>query len=78
MEFKIKLYNRWLSPYEVDIIYDNRVVKLRTIDEEKYPIIANGHKLKLYNKPISKEEFIAKLQEQISLTMVELGYTSHT
>jgi len=47
MECKGKLQNRWLGTYEVDTIFDNGVVKLSTIDEERYPIMANGHRLKL-------------------------------
>jgi len=55
MEFKGKLQNRWMGPYEVDTIYGYGVVKLRTIDKERYPLMVNGHRMKLYRKPISKE-----------------------
>lgn len=32
------------------------------IDEYIYTLMDNGNKLKLYKKPISKDEFTAKLQ----------------
>jgi hypothetical protein len=32
--FKGKLSTRWLGPYEVDTVYDNGSVKIKTIDEE--------------------------------------------
>lgn len=78
MEFKEKLQNWWLGPYEVDIMYDNGAVKLRIIDEDRYSIMANGHRLKLYNKPISKDKFTIKLKEHSSLAMMELGSTNQT
>lgn len=49
---------RWLGPYQVDTIYPNALVKIRTIDERKIPLLVNGNILKLYRKPITKEEFI--------------------
>lgn len=60
MEFKGKLQKHWLGPYQMETIFDNASVKLRIIDEDRYPIMANAHKLKLYNKPLSKEDFTTK------------------
>jgi hypothetical protein len=31
--FKGKLSTRWLGPYEVDTVYDNGSLKIKTIDE---------------------------------------------
>ena len=31
--FKGKLSTRWMGPYEVDIVYDNGAVRIKTIDE---------------------------------------------
>jgi hypothetical protein len=33
-------------------------VKLKTIDDEGISFMANGHRLRLYHKPISREEFV--------------------
>lgn len=77
MEFKGKLQNRRLGPYEVKTTFDNGVIKLTTIDDEHFPLMANGHRLKLYHKPPSREEFIKYCQQEAHLAMVELGSTSH-
>jgi hypothetical protein len=55
---------RWLGPYQIDTFYYNGSVKIKTIDEERIPLLVNGHRLKLYKKPLTREEFIQKVQEQ--------------
>jgi hypothetical protein len=50
-DFKGKLTTRWLGPYEVEVVFNNGTVRLRTIDDEKIPLLVNGHHLKLYKKP---------------------------
>jgi hypothetical protein len=50
-------HTRWLRPYEIDIVYDNGAIKLHTIDNERNPLMENGHRLRLYHKPLSKESF---------------------
>jgi hypothetical protein len=52
--FKGKLTTRWLGPYEVVSMYDNGVVKIKTIDDVHVSFVVNGHRLKLYHRPISK------------------------
>jgi hypothetical protein len=39
-------------------MYDNGVVNIKTIDDEEVSFVVNGHRLKLYHKPISKEYFL--------------------
>jgi len=56
-EFKGKLRTRWLGPYEVDTIFPNGTVRLITIDGSNTHLLANGHRLHLYQSPLSKEEF---------------------
>jgi hypothetical protein len=48
----------WLGPYEVEAIYDNGTVRVKKNDDEKVSFLVNGHRLKLYQKPKSKDEFI--------------------
>jgi hypothetical protein len=56
--FKGKLTTRWLGPYEVDTVYDNGAVKIKTIDDGQVSFVVNGHRLKFYHKPISREDFL--------------------
>jgi hypothetical protein len=58
-EFQGKLRTRWLGPYEVDTVFPNGIVRLLTIDESKTLLLVNGHRLRLYQRPISKEYFKA-------------------
>jgi hypothetical protein len=59
-EFQGKLCTRWLGPYEVDIVFPNGTVRLITIDGSNTHLHANGHRLHLYQCPLSKEEFKTK------------------
>jgi hypothetical protein len=63
-EFKGKFCVRWMGQYEIDTIYDNGSVKIRTIHEDKTPLLVNGHQMCLYQKPLSREEFIKDLITQ--------------
>jgi hypothetical protein len=47
-----------MGPYEIDIVYDNGSINIHTINEAKTPLMENGHRLRLYQNPNSKEEFI--------------------
>eukprot|EP00253_Pinus_taeda_P018271 PITA_18271 len=53
-DFKGKLRTRWLGPYTLEKCNDNGSVLIRTIDEEAIPMLVNGHRLKIYKKPLSK------------------------
>jgi hypothetical protein len=56
-EFQGKLRTRWLGPYEVDTVFPNGTVRLITIDGSNTQLHANGHRLRLYQRPLSKTEF---------------------
>ena len=45
----------------MDKVFDNGTVHLVTIDENHAPLFANGHRLRLYHKPISKDSFISQI-----------------
>ena len=45
----------------VDRVFDNDTVRLVTIDDNRLPLLANGHRLRLYRKPISKDAFISQI-----------------
>jgi len=62
-DFRGKLQTRWIGTYKVDTIFDNGTIKLTTIDDAETPIFANGHRLQLYQQPLSKEEFVSQIIE---------------
>lgn len=66
--FKGKLGARWLGPYVVEICHDNGSVQIRTIDEEAIPLLVNGYRLKIYKRPLWKQEF----NDDINKTMMVL------
>ena len=39
----------------------NGAVKIKTIDDQNVSFLVNGHRLKLYTKPVSREDFISKI-----------------
>eukprot|EP00253_Pinus_taeda_P025326 PITA_25326 len=57
-DFQGKFQTHWLGPYEIETVIDNGVVKIRTIDEEIVIFLVNGHRLRIYHKPLTKEEFV--------------------
>jgi len=63
--FKGKPRTRWLGSYTVEKCNDNGSVLIRTIDEEAIPMLVNGHRLKIYRKPLSKQEFIENLSKTV-------------
>jgi len=58
-----------MGPHEIFKFYENGLVTLITIDEEGHPFLVNGHRLKLYHKPITKQDF---LQTKIQPREVEI------
>ena len=56
--FKGNLTTYWMGSYEVVTAFDNGSVKIKTIDGSKVSFVVNGHRLKIYNQPTSKQDFI--------------------
>ena len=59
-----------MGPYEVDTVYDNGSVRIKTIDENQTSFVVNGHRLKVYHKPLSKEDFVKKILSNSELKLV--------
>ncbi|XP_059070701.1 uncharacterized protein LOC131860318 [Cryptomeria japonica] len=55
-----ELQTRWLGPYVIVETFPNGVVRLSTIDPVKFKLLVNGHRLCLYRKPLSKDDFLWK------------------
>ena len=70
-DFKGKFLTHWLGPYEIDEVFSNGEVRIKTIDEFQTPLIVNGHRLKIYHKPLSKEDFVKIFQENSAMRLVE-------
>jgi hypothetical protein len=71
--FKGKLSTRWLGPYEVDTVYDNGSIKIKTIDADQTSIVVNGHRLKVYHSPLSKEKFVKHVLQSSEMKLVSKG-----
>jgi hypothetical protein len=54
----------------VDAVFDNGTVRLVTIDENRTSFLVNGHRLKLYHHPTSKDAFIKHLSDTSGLMVV--------
>jgi len=75
-DFKGKFQTHWLGPYEIDKIFNNGVVRIKTINEHQNPLIVNGHRLKICHKPLSKEEFVKIFQDSSTIRLVKKNPSS--
>jgi len=74
--FKGTLTTRWMGPYEVVIVFDNGSVRIKTIDDESISFLVNGPWLKVYQKPVSKKDFVKVLSEQEDMELVNREVSS--
>ena len=77
-DFKGKLTTHWLGPYEVEHVFNNGSVRIRTIDDEKVSFLVNGHRMRLCQKPMSKDQFVSDLQTQKEFEFMKVGESSST
>ena len=66
-DFKGKLRKIWLRPYVVERCHENGSVQIRIIDEEAIPFLVNGNRLKMYKRPLSKQEFINSINKTVMM-----------
>jgi hypothetical protein len=59
-----------MGPYEIDTIYDNGSIRIKTIDEQQAPLLVNGHRLLVYNKPLSKKELLTRILQNSDMQMI--------
>jgi hypothetical protein len=59
-----------MGPYEIDIFYDNGSIRIKTIDEQHTPLLLNGHWLRIYSKPLSKEEFLTCILQNSDMQVI--------
>jgi len=75
-DFQGKFQTHWLGPYEIEEVFNNGAMRISTIDEKKVPLLANGHRLKIYHKPISREDFVRIFQDNIEMKLVKKNSSS--
>ena len=52
-------------------MYGNGLVKLQTIDDKASTFIVNGHRMKIYNKPVDKEYFLQQISQQREMEVLD-------
>ena len=60
-----------MGPYEVVTAFDNGSIKIKTIDGFEISVVVNGHRLRLYHQPTSKQDFIQNVLQQNEMELVE-------
>ena len=60
-----------MGPYEVVTTFNNGSVEIKTIDDAPIYFVVNGHRLRLYHKPISRQKFLQDISQQEAMELVE-------
>eukprot|EP00253_Pinus_taeda_P003580 PITA_03580 len=60
-DFLGKLQTQWLGPYKIQKVHENGTLTLITIDSSGYAFKLNGHRVRLYRKPLTRESFCQQL-----------------
>ena len=69
-DFPGKLQTRWLGPYEIQKVHDNGTLTLITIDGSGHTFKVNGHRVRLYRSPLTRESFCQQLQQDTDLEIL--------
>ena len=68
--FKGKLTTHYMGPYKIDTVYDNGSIRIKKIDRHQTPLLMNGHQLRIYSKPLSKEEFLTHVLQNSDMQVI--------
>ena len=60
-----------MGAYGVVTAFDNGLVEINTIDDSKTSFVINGHRLRLYHQPISRQYFVKNVLQQKEMELVE-------
>ena len=60
-----------MGPYEVVTAFDNGLVEIKTIDGSQISFVVNGNRLRLYHRPISKQDFVHNALHHKKMELVE-------
>jgi hypothetical protein len=59
-----------MGPYEVDTAYENGAIRINSIYEKQTSLVVNGHRMKVYHKPLSKEDFVKNVLQTVEMQLV--------
>ena len=51
-------------------------MQIKTIDKEAIPLLVTGHQLKMYKRPLSKQEFIDNINKTVMMVEQVLAPSS--
>ena len=60
-----------MGPYELVTAFDNGLVKIKTIDGSEVSFIGNGHWLRLYHQPTSRQDFVQNVLQHREMELIE-------
>ena len=60
-----------MGHYEVVTDFDNGSIKIKTIDGSEVSFIVNGHRLRLYHQPTSRQDFVQNVLQQREMELIE-------
>ena len=69
--FKGKLTTHWMGPHEVVTTFDNGSVKMKTINHSEVSFIVNGHRLRLYHQPTSRQDFVQNVLQHREMELIK-------
>eukprot|EP00253_Pinus_taeda_P028153 PITA_28153 len=69
-DFPGKLQTRWLGPYKIQKVHDNGTLTVIIIDGSGYAFKVNGHRVRLYRKPLTRESFCQQLRQDTDIEIL--------
>lgn len=60
-----------MGPYEILEIFDNGSVKVTSIDQEGQAYLVNGHRLRIYHKPVNREDFMRTVSQEKEVQILQ-------
>ena len=60
-----------MGPYELVTTFDNGLVDIKTIDDSQNFFVVNGHRVRIYHQPISRQDFVKNVLQQKEMELVE-------
>ena len=72
-DFPGKLLRRWLDPYKIQEVHKNGTLTLTTIDGSNSSFRLNGHQVRIYHKPLTKEYFFQQVHDDPAMQILATG-----